>query len=75
LKSSQQDNLPENSLIVEISDALSEKDRVKFTVHTKTTIEVIHIQLQIGFAANINQPFSSFFVELRQEGFPRRSTT
>ncbi|XP_070507533.1 sorting nexin-32 isoform X1 [Chironomus tepperi] len=30
--------LPENSLVVEISDALSEKDRVKFTVHTRTTM-------------------------------------
>ncbi|XP_055917601.1 sorting nexin-6 isoform X2 [Eupeodes corollae] len=30
--------LPENSLHVDISDALSEKDKVKFTVHTKTTL-------------------------------------
>jgi sorting nexin-5/6/32 len=30
----------ENSLIVDISDALSEKDRVKFTVHTRTTLPV-----------------------------------
>lgn len=29
--------LGENSLIVDISDALSEKDKVKFTVHTRTT--------------------------------------
>jgi len=28
----------ENSLVVDISDALSEKDRVKFTVHTRTTL-------------------------------------
>ncbi|CAO1425012.1 unnamed protein product [Diamesa serratosioi] len=30
--------IPENTLIVDISDALSEKDRVKFTVHTRTSI-------------------------------------
>lgn len=29
--------LGDNSLIVDISDALSEKDKVKFTVHTRTT--------------------------------------
>jgi len=28
----------DNSLLVDISDALSEKDKVKFTVHTKTTL-------------------------------------
>ncbi|XP_035715226.1 sorting nexin-6 isoform X1 [Folsomia candida] len=28
----------ENSLVVDISDALSERDKVKFTVHTKTTL-------------------------------------
>jgi len=27
--------LTDNSLLVDISDALSEKDKVKFTVHTK----------------------------------------
>lgn len=32
--------LQENSLLVDISDALSEKDRVKFTVHTRTTLPV-----------------------------------
>ncbi|KAF6215497.1 hypothetical protein GE061_010251 [Apolygus lucorum] len=31
-------DLTDNSLIVDISDALSEKDKVKFTVHTKTTL-------------------------------------
>lgn len=30
--------LGDNSLVVDISDALSEKDKVKFTVHTRTTI-------------------------------------
>lgn len=38
---SSQDNntaLPENSLVVDISDALSEKDGVKFTIHTRTTL-------------------------------------
>lgn len=30
--------LAENSLHVEISDALSEKEKVKFTVHTRTTL-------------------------------------
>ncbi|XP_058061954.1 sorting nexin-6 isoform X1 [Anopheles bellator] len=30
--------LPENSLLVDISDALSEKERVKFTVHTRTNL-------------------------------------
>lgn len=29
--------LGDNSLLVDISDALSEKDKVKFTVHTRTT--------------------------------------
>lgn len=29
--------LAENTLLVDISDALSEKDKVKFTVHTRTT--------------------------------------
>ncbi|VVC97453.1 sorting nexin-32 isoform X1 [Leptidea sinapis] len=34
------DNMPlaDNSLVVDISDALSEKEKVKFTVHTKTTL-------------------------------------
>lgn len=41
MKSSQQESMPDNTLIVEISDALSEKDRVKFTVHTRTTMTVI----------------------------------
>ncbi|KAK9511067.1 hypothetical protein O3M35_005707 [Rhynocoris fuscipes] len=31
-------DLTDNSLIVDISDALSEKDKVKFTVHTKTSL-------------------------------------
>ncbi|KAL1124462.1 hypothetical protein AAG570_001088, partial [Ranatra chinensis] len=31
-------DLSDNSLVVEISDALSEKDKAKFTVHTKTTL-------------------------------------
>lgn len=30
--------LADNSLLVDISDALSEKDKVKFTVHTRTTL-------------------------------------
>ncbi|ERL88304.1 hypothetical protein D910_05691, partial [Dendroctonus ponderosae] len=30
--------LTDNSLVVDISDALSEKDKVKFTVHTRTTM-------------------------------------
>lgn len=30
--------LTDNSLLVDISDALSEKDKVKFTVHTRTTL-------------------------------------
>ncbi|XP_078483759.1 sorting nexin-6 [Ciona intestinalis] len=32
-------DLTDNSLLVDISDALSEKDKVKFTVHTKTTMK------------------------------------
>ncbi|CAB3360193.1 sorting nexin-6 isoform X2 [Cloeon dipterum] len=31
-------DLTDNSLVVDISDALSEKDKVKFTVHTRTTL-------------------------------------
>lgn len=31
-------DLTDNSLVVDISDALSEKDKVKFTVHTKTAL-------------------------------------
>ncbi|CAG9134301.1 unnamed protein product [Plutella xylostella] len=31
-------SLADNSLLVDISDALSEKEKVKFTVHTKTTL-------------------------------------
>lgn len=31
-------DLSDKSLQVDISDALSEKDKVKFTVHTKTTL-------------------------------------
>lgn len=31
--------LTDQSLIVDISDALSEKDKVKFTVHTRTTLK------------------------------------
>lgn len=31
--------LVDNTLIVDISDALSEKDKVKFTVHTRTTMK------------------------------------
>lgn len=37
-KSPQDVDLSDQSLIVEISDALSEKDKVKFTIHTKTTL-------------------------------------
>lgn len=37
-KSAPASPLGENSLVVDISDALSEKDKVKFTVHTRTTI-------------------------------------
>lgn len=32
--------LAENSLHVDISDALSEKDKVKFTVHTRTNLPI-----------------------------------
>ncbi|XP_049820875.1 sorting nexin-6 isoform X2 [Aethina tumida] len=32
-------SLIDNSLVVDISDALSEKDKVKFTVHTRTTMK------------------------------------
>ncbi|CAG2177175.1 unnamed protein product [Oppiella nova] len=32
-------DLADSSLVVDISDALSERDRVKFTIHTKTTLE------------------------------------
>lgn len=32
-------SLTDQSLIVDISDALSEKDKVKFTVHTRTTLK------------------------------------
>ncbi|XP_041352719.1 sorting nexin-6-like isoform X2 [Gigantopelta aegis] len=32
-------DLTDTSLIVDISDALSERDKVKFTVHTKTTLQ------------------------------------
>ncbi|KAH9374495.1 hypothetical protein HPB48_011729 [Haemaphysalis longicornis] len=31
-------DLADQSLVVDISDALSERDKVKFTVHTKTTL-------------------------------------
>ncbi|CAH0381066.1 unnamed protein product, partial [Bemisia tabaci] len=31
-------DLTDNSLVVDISDALSEADKIKFTVHTKTTL-------------------------------------
>ncbi|GLV31610.1 Sorting nexin 6 [Carabus blaptoides fortunei] len=34
--------LTDNSLLVDISDALSEKDKVKFTVHTRTTLPQFH---------------------------------
>lgn len=43
MKTSQNENMPDNTLIVEISDALSEKDRVKFTVHTRTTMTVCNL--------------------------------
>lgn len=33
----------DTSLVVDISDALSEKDKVKFTVHTKVTMS--HMRL------------------------------
>ncbi|CAH0552973.1 unnamed protein product [Brassicogethes aeneus] len=32
-------SLIDNTLVVDISDALSEKDKVKFTVHTRTTLK------------------------------------
>lgn len=32
--------LTDSTLVVDISDALSEKDKVKFTVHTRTTMKV-----------------------------------
>lgn len=47
--------LGDNSLIVDISDALSEKDKVKFTVHTRTTLP--------GYAKN------DFFVVRQHEEF------
>lgn len=47
--------LGENTLIVDISDALSEKDKVKFTVHTRTTFP--------GYAK------SDFFVVRQHEEF------
>lgn len=31
--------MTDSSLVVDISDALSEKDKVKFTVHTRTTMK------------------------------------
>lgn len=31
-------DLTDNSLVVDISDALSEKEKVKFTVHTKVLV-------------------------------------
>jgi hypothetical protein len=31
-------DLSENTLVVDISDALSERDKVKFTVHTKVIV-------------------------------------
>lgn len=31
-------DLTDNSLVVDISDALSEKEKVKFTVHTKVSV-------------------------------------
>jgi len=37
-------DLSDNSLVVDISDALSEKDKVKFTVHTKV-IMLINFQM------------------------------
>ncbi|CAG4949522.1 unnamed protein product [Parnassius apollo] len=37
-KPSENVSLADNSLLVDISDALSEKEKVKFTVHTKTTL-------------------------------------
>lgn len=36
--------LTDNSLVVDISDALSEKDKVKFTVHTRTTMQIFQKQ-------------------------------
>lgn len=47
--------LADNSLLVDISDALSEKDKVKFTVHTRTTLP--------GFAKD------DFFVVRQHEEF------
>lgn len=34
-------DLNESPLVVDISDALSERDKVKFTVHTKVSVSFI----------------------------------
>lgn len=69
MKSSQQESMGDNTLIVEISDALSEKDRVKFTVHTRTTMTVIKLVFPLipitsshsfHFSALRNRTFLSF---------------
>ena len=38
-------DLNENSLVVDISDALSERDKVKFTVHSKVSAATILLNL------------------------------
>lgn len=44
-KSARSENidLNDNVLIVDISDALSEKEKVKFTVHTKVSVPVTKV--------------------------------
>lgn len=39
---SENTELPKNILAVDISDALSEKEKVKFTVHTETNFPLFH---------------------------------
>ena len=52
-------DLTDNSLKVDISDALSEKDKVKFTVHTK--VRFFNILIVICKLSNFEQNFSNFF--------------
>ena len=37
----------DNSLLVDISDALSEREKVKFTVHTKVIFIVLNFEIFI----------------------------
>ena len=61
----------DSSLLVDISDALSEKDKVKFTVHTKVCFHMLfylvkYLYLRIEIMKFLRQKFLKPIIDLMQ---------